>query len=33
MKCYVDEPFDWVTNENAISWNAVLVFSAASQGE
>ncbi len=29
MKCYVDEPFDWVTNENAIYWNAVLVFNVA----
>ncbi len=31
MKCYTDEPFDWVTNENAIYWNAVLVFNAAVQ--
>ncbi len=31
MKCYVDEPFDWVTNENAIYWNAVMVFNAAAQ--
>ncbi len=32
MKCYTDEPFDWVTNENAIYWNAVMVFNAAVQG-
>lgn len=31
IKCYTDEPFDWVTNENAIYWNAVLVFNAAVQ--
>ncbi len=31
MKCYTDEPFDWVTNENAIYWNAVMVFNAAVQ--
>ncbi len=31
MKCYVDEPFDWVTNENAIYWNAVMVFNTAAQ--
>ncbi len=31
IKCYVDEPFDWLTNENAIYWNAVLVFNAAAQ--
>ncbi len=31
MKCYTDEPFDWVTNENSIYWNAVLVFNTAAQ--
>ncbi len=29
IKCYNDEAFDWFTNENAIYWNAVLVFNAA----
>ncbi len=34
LKCYVDEPHDWVTNENAVYWNAVLVFQlAANAGE
>ncbi len=29
IKCYNDEAFDWFTNENAIYWNAVLVFNVA----
>ncbi len=29
IKCYNDEAFDWFTNENAIYWNAVLVFNTA----
>ncbi len=31
MKCYSDDAHDWVTNENAVYWNAVLVFALASQ--
>lgn len=26
LKCYIDDPGDWFTNENAIYWNAVMVF-------
>ncbi len=26
LKCYTDSPADWVTNENSIYWNAVIVF-------
>jgi len=29
LKCYADEGFDWYTNENAIYWNAVMVFNSA----
>jgi len=29
LKCYADEGVDWYTNENAIYWNAVMVFNSA----
>lgn len=29
MKCYIDNAGDWFTNENAIYWNAVMVFNTA----
>ena len=29
LKSYLDEPVDWFTNENAIYWNAVMVFNTA----
>ncbi len=29
LKCYTDDAGDWFTNENAIYWNAVMVFNAA----
>lgn len=29
LKCYFDSAMDWVTNENAVYWNAVMVFNAA----
>lgn len=29
IKSYADEPADWFTNENAIYWNAVMVFNTA----
>jgi len=29
IKCYADEGVDWFTNENAIYWNAVMVFNSA----
>jgi len=29
IKCYIDDPGDWFTNENAIYWNAVMVFNTA----
>lgn len=29
LKCYYDSANDWVTNENAIYWNAVMVFNSA----
>lgn len=29
IKSYADEPIDWFTNENAIYWNAVVVFNTA----
>ena len=29
VKCYIDDPGDWFTNENAIYWNAVMVFNTA----
>ncbi|MBE6873646.1 MAG: hypothetical protein E7493_07035 [Ruminococcus albus] len=29
LKCYTDDPGDWFTNENAIYWNAVMVFNTA----
>jgi len=29
LKCYYDSPNDWFTNENAIYWNAVMVFNSA----
>ncbi|MBO5449377.1 MAG: glycoside hydrolase family 9 protein [Ruminococcus sp.] len=32
IKSYADEPADWFTNENAIYWNAVMVFNTAMNG-
>lgn len=29
LKCYYDSANDWFTNENAIYWNAVMVFNSA----
>ena len=29
LKCYFDSSMDWFTNENAVYWNAVMVFNAA----
>jgi len=26
IKCCIDDPGDWFTNENAIYWNAIMVF-------
>ncbi len=29
LKCYIDSESDWYTNENAVYWNAVMVFNSA----
>lgn len=29
IKCYIDDPGDWYTNENSVYWNAVMVFNTA----